>query len=178
MEKTTNRIIKIAILGAESTGKTALCEQLAKQYKTTFVPEFARDFFEKNDINNYNINDLIYIAEKQLELEKEKIKTANKFLFCDTSLITLKIWAENKFNTIPDFIVKNIQPKDYDLYLICNNDVVWIADPQRKDPELREHIFKWTKHELSKLSAEYHIIKGVNETKLKSATEIIDSFYQ
>ncbi len=178
MEKTTdNAIKKIVIIGPESTGKTVLCEQLANHFKTTYVPEYARSYFDKNDINNYSIHDLEIIAKKQLELEKKYHKKANQFLFCDTSLITIKIWSSHKFNNVPKFISNSIKPHDYDLYLISNNDVPWVPDPQRRHEDLREHLFKSNKHELQKLDVDYKIIKGIGEDRLKNTIRIINESF-
>jgi HTH-type transcriptional repressor of NAD biosynthesis genes len=174
MEK---KIKKIVILGAESTGKSTLCKQLAIHYNTFFVPEFARTYFEKHDINNYNIFDLEIIAKNQLELERDLIKKSNTYLFCDTSLITLKIWSTHAFNIVPDFIAKNIKSNDYDLYLILNNEVKWVLDSQRKNEDLREHLFKSNKDELEKLNVDYKIIKGEGEVRLKSAIQFIDETF-
>ena len=174
MEK---KIKKIVILGAESTGKSTLCKQLAIHYDTIFVPEFARTYFEEHDINNYNISDLEIIAKNQLESEKDSINKANNYLFCDTSLITIKIWSTHKFNIVPKYITKYIKPSDYDLYLISNNDVKWIADPQRRNEDLREHLFKWNKHELQKLNVDYKIIKDEGEVRLKNTIRFIDKTF-
>lgn len=173
-----NKVKKIAILGAESTGKSVLCEQLAKHYQTTFVPEYARTYFDEHDINNYNTDDLEIIAKNQLELEKEYNKKATNYLFCDTSLITVKIWSTHKFNKVPDFITKSIKSTDYDLYLISNNDVQWEADPQRRNEDLREHLFKWNRHELQKLNVDYKVIKGVGEDRLKCAIQLIEDAFK
>lgn len=174
MEK---KIKKIAILGAESTGKSVICEQLAKHYNTVFVPEYARTYFEEHDINNYTTSDLEIIAKNQIELEKEYISKATNYLFCDTSLITVKIWSTHKFNKVPKFITEYIKPTDYDLYLISNNDVQWVVDPQRRNEDLREHLFKWNKHELQKLSVDYKIIKGIGEDRLQCAIQLIDETF-
>ncbi|MDF2452107.1 MAG: metabolism ATPase/kinaselike protein [Bacteroidota bacterium] len=178
MEKAAHSIKKIAILGAESTGKSVLCEQLAKHYQTVFVPEYARTYFDEHDINNYNTDDLEVIAKNQLELENEYLKKATNYLFCDTSLITVKIWSTHKFNKVPKFITSSIKPTDYDLYLIANNDVQWTADPQRRNEDLREHLFKWNKHELQKLNVDYKIIKGVDEERLQCAINLIDEAFK
>lgn len=179
MEKTIDHNIKrIVLIGAESTGKTVLCQQLAKHYNTVFVPEYARTYFEEHDINNYNTDDLEIIAKKQLELEKEYLPKANKFLFCDTSLITIKIWSTHKFNKVPDFIKQSIKENDYDLSLITNNDIPWVADPQRRNEDLREHLFKQNKHELQKLNVDYKIIKGIGEERLKNTIRIIDELFK
>ena len=121
MEKKVDSIIRIALVGPESTGKTILCEQLAKYYNTVYVPEYARTYFEVHDINNYDTSDLEIIAKKQLELEAEYLPKANRFLFCDTSLITIKIWCTHKFNKVPSFITKSIKDNDYDLSLDLKN---------------------------------------------------------
>ncbi len=179
MEKTTDqRIKRIVIVGPESTGKTILCEQLAKYYNTVYVPEYARTYFEVHDINNYDTFDLEIIAKKQLELEAEYLPKANRFLFCDTSLITIKIWCTHKFNKVPSFITKSIKDNDYDLSLITNNDVPWIADPQRRNEDLREHLFKQNKHELQKLNVDYKIIKGIGEDRLKNTIKIIEATFK
>jgi len=179
MEKTiTQTIKKIAILGAESTGKTELSRQLALHYQTTWVPEYARDYFDRHDINHYTIDDLDTIARKQLALEKEYAPKANHYLFCDTTLITIKIWSTYQFNKVSELISHSIKSTDYDLYLICNNDVKWEADAQRRNPELREHLLKWNIHELMKINSDYHIIEGTGTDKLRSAISIIDTKFQ
>ncbi len=179
MEKTTNNKVKrIVIIGPESTGKTMLCEQLSKHYNTVYVPEYARTYFEEHDINNYDTSDLEIIAKKQLELEAEYLLKANRFLFCDTSLITIKIWSTHKFNKVPNFITKSIKSNDYDLSLISNNDIPWIADSQRRNADLREHLFKWNKHELQKLNVDYKIIKGIGIERLNNTINLIEEAFK
>jgi NadR type nicotinamide-nucleotide adenylyltransferase len=179
MEKTIdNKIKRIVIIGPESTGKTILCEQLAEHYHTVFVPEYARTYFEEHDIDSYDTSDLEKIAKKQLQLEKDYLPKANRFLFCDTSLITIKIWAMHKFNKVPSFITKSIKDNDYDLTLVTNNDVPWVADPQRRNEDLREHLFKSNKHELQKLDIDYKIIKGIGDARLKNTIQLIETAFK
>ena len=179
MEKTIkNDIKRIVIVGPESTGKTLLCQQLSNHYNTVYVPEYARTYFENHDIDAYTASDLAVIAKKQLELEKEYLPKANRFLFCDTSLITIKIWSTHKFNKVPTYISKSIKDNDYDLSLITNNDLPWVADPQRRNENLREHLFKQNKHELQKLNVDYKIIKGVGEDRLKNAIKFINEAFK
>ena len=121
--------------------------------------------------------DLDVIAQKQLQLENELLPKAERLLICDTTLITIKIWSAYQFNKISEFISSSIRGNDYDLYLICNNDVAWTEDPQRRNPELRDHLLKWNMHELTKLNADYHLIEGTGEEKLKNAIQIIDAHF-
>lgn len=174
MEK---RIKKIAILGAESTGKSTLAELLAKYYNTVFIPEFARTYFNKNDIGNYSLSDLEKIALEQIQLEHELSKNANQFVFCDTTLITIKIWSQNEFKKVPQVISTHIKHSDYDLYLLCNNDIPWVADGQRMHAHLRDHVYKWNEHELIKLNVPYRIISGVGDERNMNAIQVIESVF-
>ncbi len=83
---------KIIIVGPESTGKSTLCEQLAKHYNTLWCPEYAREYLLKNarpparagtDGDDpvgrgmeYNYDDLLTIAKGQVELEEKVIQSA------------------------------------------------------------------------------------------------------
>ena len=53
----------------------------------------------------------------------------------------------------------------------------WVVDPQRRNEDLREHLFKWNKHELQKLSVDYKIIKGIGEDRLQCAIQLIDETF-
>ena len=44
------------------------------------------------------MGDLLTIAKGQLNAELIKLEAADKFLLCDTDLLTIKIWSEYKFS--------------------------------------------------------------------------------
>lgn len=62
-------IKKIVVIGPESTGKSTLCARLAEHYKTLWVPEYAREYLEKNG-PEYTYDDLLTIAKGQIESEE------------------------------------------------------------------------------------------------------------
>lgn len=175
MEK--SGIIKIAVVGAESTGKSELCEVLAKYYNTVWVPEYAREYFNDSDIYNYTLQDLVTVAKKQIENENVLLKKANRFLFCDTTLITLKIWAELEFKQTPEFILENVSKVKYDHYFVMDNEVPWMQDAQRQNKFSRNMIFDMNKAELEKLKAPYNVINGLNEERPNNAIKLIDKLF-
>ncbi len=63
---------KIVIIGPESTGKSTLCMQLAAHYHTRWVPEYAREFLEKNG-TQYRYENLYEIALGQVEGEESGV---------------------------------------------------------------------------------------------------------
>jgi NadR type nicotinamide-nucleotide adenylyltransferase len=172
-----NRSIKkIAIVGAESTGKTDLCERLASHFKTAWVPEYARDYFNHSDIYNYTLNDLEQIAIKQVELEEEQAKKANGLLFCDTALITLKIWAELEFGTCPASILRLMERNRYDYYLITTNDVNWVQDTQRFNKHGRKLILDLNLKEVKQQLAPFDLVHGLHEDRLKHAVSFAERY--
>ncbi|MBL7912339.1 MAG: ATP-binding protein [Bacteroidia bacterium] len=175
MEK--SRVIKIAVIGAESTGKSELCEALAKHYQTVWVPEYAREYFDDSDIYNYTQNDLIVIAQKQIELENAQLKKAKRFLFSDTTLITIKIWAELEFKQTPAFIIEHLNKVNYDHYLIMDNDMKWVKDGLRQNKFSRNMILKMNKKEVKDLHASFSVINGMDEERVKSAIKVIDELF-
>ena len=42
-------MIKIAITGPESSGKTTLCKSLSEHFKTPYITEFSRTYLEKKN---------------------------------------------------------------------------------------------------------------------------------
>lgn len=170
-----DRIKKIAVIGAESSGKTWLCEALAAHYKTVWVPEYARDYFHDSDIYNYTLNDLELIARRQLEKEEEALKTASRFLFCDTTLITLKIWAQLEFQTTPPFIAGHLDRTPYDHYFITNNEIAWEADPLRQNKHSRELLMRMNEEEAKRSGIPYSIVKGADRQRLEDTVCVIDA---
>lgn len=168
-----NTIKKIGIVGAESTGKTWLCENLAQHFQTVWVPEYAREYFNDSDIYNYTMEDLILIAKKQVELENQLMKRAREFIFCDTTLITLKIWAILEFNQTPPYIEEHLSKIKYDHYFITDNQMPWVADALRQNKHSRELLFHMNEEEVKRSGIPYSVITGVNNDRLKVAIELL-----
>jgi NadR type nicotinamide-nucleotide adenylyltransferase len=176
MEKKNNHIVRIALIGPESTSKSTLSEELAKHYQTVWVPEYARTYLK--DLNRkYTLNDILLIAQEQFRQELELLKTANRFIFVDTELIVSKVWCEDVFHTCPDWIGNVADQYPYDLYLLTYPDLPWQADPLRENPHRRMYFYDWYERELKKANANYAIIKGVDEQRLKNAIAAVERFY-
>src|ERR1043165_9875190 len=106
-------IKKFVVVGPETTGKITLCSQLATHYHTAWVPEYAREFLEKNGMD-YTYDDLLTIAKKQVELEdsvRHQLHGKKAGLpqqapgapgrvpfFIDTDMYVMKVWCEFVFN--------------------------------------------------------------------------------
>jgi NadR type nicotinamide-nucleotide adenylyltransferase len=175
MENLTSPIIKIAVVGPESTGKSTMSAYLAKHYQTVWVPEFARGYCEKLT-EPPTWQDEINMFYGQVALEDELLPQANKLLICDTTFITVKIWSDQMFGRSPQEVLDELPKHPYDLYLLLNIDLPWEDDPLRDFPHMREHFMDIWYKELNELNANYMLISGAGPERYGSAVTAIDTF--
>ena len=150
-------MLKIIVIGPESSGKTTLYKALSKHFNLPFSKEFAREYLEKKN-KDYNQDDLLKIAKGQLNSEQNT-------QLLDTDLITIKIWSEYKYGSCDKWILNQIekQKSEKRFYLLCKPDIPWEKDPQRENPNNREELFKIYKKQITSLGHDYFIIEGVNK---------------
>ncbi len=169
-------IIRIALIGPESTGKTTLCMNLAKHYHTVWVPEYSRDYIAGLG-RPYTNEDIIYCLKKQLEDEAEKISVANKILFSDSEILNYHVWMLDVFNRSPQWVNDKIIEDEYDLYLLTKADIPFVDDPVRENPHRREYFYDWYKSELKKRNFNFEIVEGTGHQRLSNAIEIIEKHF-
>ena len=166
---------KIAILGPESSGKTTLCQQLAKYYSSPIVTEIAREFLDRQG-GNYKQEDLLLIAKEQLAEENQMSYDPGQFLICDTNLLNILIWSEVKYGSIDPELKELWNPNEYQLSLICYPDLPYESDELREHPDLEDrlHLFHLHEEYLKASDSNYVIIKGIGKKRLQNAIEAID----
>lgn len=170
-------IIKIALFGPESTGKTTLAIQLAEHFKTAWVPEFARDYLqEKWDKTEQicDVNDMLPIAYGQTKLENDSLSTANKFLFCDTNLLVTKVFSEVYYNFCDPLLDKAARKHEYDLFFLTDIDVPWEKDDLRDKAEGRESVFAVFKQTLIDNNKPFITLSGDKDLRLNKAISIVN----
>lgn len=166
---------KIVITGPESSGKSTLAESLAKTFDVPCTNEKAREYLSKLE-RPYNYEDLEAIAKLQIEAEDTYIPENSSLLFCDTDLLTIKIWSKYKYQKVSDQILQWINKRDYDLYLLCKPDIPWEDDPLRENPNERDLLFNWHLDELNHYHKNYEIIEGHDEARIKLAVKHIEKY--
>jgi len=168
--------MKIILTGPASTGKSTLAQQLAEHYKMDWVEEYARTYIQS--LNRlYEEADLKEIAKGQHQRISEKEITNPPLLFCDTSFLVIKVWAEYKYGRCDEHILKLLEEQKVDLYLLCRIDVPWEADPQRENPNQRKELYEIYKSELKELRIPFVEIHGNKKERLNKAIVLIDSIF-
>lgn len=177
LKQQSTEIIKIALFGPESTGKTTLAKQLAEHYKTAWTPEFARDYLQEKwdkTAQICDVDDMLPIAYGQTKLENDSLSIANKYLFCDTNLMVTKVFSEVYYNFCDPILDKAARKHKYDLIFLTDIDVPWEKDDLRDKPEGRESVFAVFKQTLIEHDKPFITLSGDKELRLKKAVAIID----
>ncbi len=181
-------IKKIVAIGPESTGKSTLCKQLAEHFNTCWCPEYARSYLNENGVK-YNYADLIKITQGQLVIEdyyaeevnnktttNSKFKNCNSLLFIDTNMFVMKVWYEYVFGKCEYIVLDEISKRKYDLYLLCNIDLPWIADEMREYPDdkPRVELYNIYRDILINQSTPWIEINGNYEQRLRKAIDAVE----
>ncbi len=159
---------KICFYGPESTGKSTMAKLMAEHYQTEFVPEVARELVTSND---FSIDDIIRIGHAQTERVLERIKSANKILFCDTDLITTQVYCRHYLGEVPPVLYELEKLVGYDHYFLFDIDVPWVADGLRDLGHQRKEMFEVFEKELVQRKIPYQVLRGdfqQRETVLKN----------
>jgi NadR type nicotinamide-nucleotide adenylyltransferase len=173
----SNTTKKVVVIGPECTGKSELSRFLAEHFKTVFVAEYARAYLNKL-IRGYEKSDLTKIAHGQARMEDEWVYDADRVLICDTNAVVIKVWSEFKYGDVDQDILKVIQERKYDLYLLTYIDVPWENDPQREHPDKREHFWQIFKKEVEQSGVPSVVISGPREERRNKAVEAIEKLLQ
>jgi nicotinamide riboside kinase len=165
---------KIAIIGPESSGKTTLAKIIEKNYDALYVKEYARTYLSKlKNPSNYSLQDLNNIAVEQFNAYKKAEETKPQLLVCDTEILTIKIWSEDKFNRSTKLIEDLLYKQNFDLYLLCKPDIPWEADPLREDEHRRDIIYKLYNNYCNENNLHFIIVQGNTTTRVKIIDEIL-----
>ncbi|MEZ5014518.1 MAG: ATP-binding protein [Chitinophagales bacterium] len=163
---------KIVFTGPESTGKTTLVEHLGKHLQMPVVKEVARDYIHGLD-RPYQYEDLLNIAMLQMS-EEERIRAMHGgLLICDTDLLTIKIWADDKFHTCEQWLSHAFLDRSADVYFLCKPDFPWAPDPQREDPNRREHLYHVFREHLIQYKKRFIELGGTVEARMAEVLHVL-----
>jgi NadR type nicotinamide-nucleotide adenylyltransferase len=169
-------LIRIAVVGPESSGKSTLCAALADALQTQWVPEYARSYLEAHQkINVDSQEELQVIAAGQLAAEEAIASGARQHLICDTDLHMVRIWSETMYNQCSHRILASIATRQYDLYLLSFPDVPWQADPLRGYPDYKDRHYFYLQYLDMVINSglPFAVIRGTEEERLNAALTAI-----
>ena len=175
----TDLIANIVFLGAPCTGKTTIARHLAEKFKTEWMHEHGRDYWEANQKNRrLTPEQLVTIAKEHLVLENQQLKNANRFLFTDTNAITTSVFARYYHKNIhPDLHdLTTIAEKRYDLVFLCGTDIPYDTTWDRSGDINRTLFQKMITADLQQRKLPFFLLEGDLQSRIDQVSIIINRF--
>ncbi|MDO8653421.1 MAG: ATP-binding protein [Undibacterium sp.] len=158
---------RIAILGAESSGKSQLAEALANRYQTLWVPEYLREFVETHQ-RVPQAEEQILIATTQVQRETALALRAKDWLFCDTTPLMTAIYSRHYFSVADAALAQLELSHAYDFTLVTAPDFPWTADGlQRESASVRQRVHEELLDILDQREMPFLLVEGSLQNRLE-----------
>jgi NadR type nicotinamide-nucleotide adenylyltransferase len=165
---------RIAILGAESSGKSVLAEALAQHYQTVWVPEYLREFVDTAQRVPKEEEQLL-IAQTQMKREDEAAKHATTWLFCDSTPLLTALYSRHYFGRVLPALEALEQEHDYDFTLVTAPDFPWAADGlQRESAAVRQRIHEDLLTLLEQRDIPFLLVEGSLKNRVEQVAFALD----
>ena len=155
---------RVALLGGESSGKTALAQALARSLGTVWVPEYGRELWEARG-GALEPGDMARIAREQIRREEGAGGRARLYIFCDTSPLTTLFYAREMFGRAEPELVQ-AAGRAYDEVVLCAPDFEFVQDGTRRDAAFRARQHAWYEAELAARGVRYRLARGSLERRV------------
>ena len=169
--------MKIAILGAESTGKTALAMKLATHLRqrgdqVDLVPEVLRAWCDREGRTPR--------ADEQMGIAREQARCADNasapWVIADTTPIMIAVYSDMLFADQSLYPMALAHQRSYDLTLLTGLDLPWVADGlQRDGPHVREPVDALVRAALARADVPFRVVYGSGPERLDNALNAINS---
>lgn len=166
---------RIALLGAESTGKSTLADALARRYATLWVPEYLREFVEVH-ARVPREDDQVGIARTQRDRELALAADARvrDFLFVDTTPLMTAVYSRIYWGRVPPDLLDLEAAHDYAFTLVAAPDLPWVPDGlQRESEEVRLRVHAQLLAVLDARGIPFTLLTGELEARMRQVEAVI-----
>jgi HTH-type transcriptional regulator, transcriptional repressor of NAD biosynthesis genes len=167
-------VLRVCLLGAESTGKTTLAAALAGVYGTVWNPEYGRVYTEvgRSPGAPWRSEEFEHIARVHCWYEDFLAALADRVLFCDTDAFTTAVFHEAYLGE-PARGFDDLVARRYDLYLVCGLDVPFEHDGWRDRVAQREWMHERYVEHARAGGSPWLLVEGSLESRLIAAREAV-----
>lgn len=182
MERLEAAAVKIALLGAESTGKTRLAGELAQHLRgqgrsVAVVPEVLREWC-KREQRTPRPEEQLPIAQEQ-ERRVDAAAAGAQVVIADTTALMVAIYSAMLFEDGTLYRFALARQRSYSLTLVTGLDLPWVADGlQRDGPHVREPVDTLIRSMLADAQIDYRVVYGSGEERLLNALAAVKSATQ
>lgn len=171
--------MKIALLGAESTGKSSLAQALSAHYKAqgrraVAVGEYLREWCAREG-RTPRPEEQLPIAQEQ-ERRAAEAAQSHEIVIADTTSVMVAVYSAMLFEDSSFYRFAVESQRGYALTLVTGLDLPWIADGLFRDgPHVREPVDALVRGLLVREGLPFQVVYGQGESRLANAVRAIDS---
>ncbi|NVO06689.1 MAG: ATP-binding protein [Rhodoferax sp.] len=169
--------MRIAILGAECTGKTRLAQALVSALKphhphVSWVSEYLRAWCDAHG-RTPRADEQAHIA--QVQMQRIQAAPAADLVLCDTTPLMTALYSELLLGD-PYLLAGALQTqKAFGLTLVTGLDLPWVADGIQRDGEaVRTRADQRLRTLLQQHGIAYSLVYGTGEARTQCALQAID----
>lgn len=173
----SDKPVRIALLGAESTGKTQLSWGIAEALQSlglqvNVVPETLREWCEAHNRTP--------LAHEQLEIAQQHAQRIfsidHGWVIADTSPLMTAIYSDFIFKDKSLYAQALLEQASFDITLVMGLDLEWIADGlQRDGAHVREPVDSLLRQALQSAGLPFKVIYGQSDARLSAALMAIQN---
>jgi HTH-type transcriptional repressor of NAD biosynthesis genes len=168
--------MKIAILGAECTGKSTLAQALLAELQTdhptvTWVPEFLGEWCD-TQARRPGAHEQAHIAAEQMARVHAHQRAS--MVLSDTTPLMTAVYSDLLFGDPSLYAQAVEQHRNFDLTLVTGLDLPWLADGIRRDgPDTRTQVDHRLREVLQRHGISYSTVHGQAQARTRSALQAI-----
>ncbi len=173
----SDKPVRIALLGAESTGKTQLSWGIAEALQSlglqvNVVPETLREWCEAHNRTP--------LAHEQLEIAQQHAQRIfsidHGWVIADTSPLMTAVYSDFIFQDKSLYAQALLEQASFDITLVMGLDLEWIADGlQRDGAHVREPVDSLLRQALQSAGLPFKVIYGQSDARLSAALMAIQN---
>jgi HTH-type transcriptional repressor of NAD biosynthesis genes len=172
-------LVRIVFVGAMSTGKSTLSQAMAVRHNTLWMPEYGREYWEKNQVNRrLSLSAFDHIATEHLRREEELAGEANRFLFCDTNALATRIFCLDYHQCTTESLERLCEEVNwrYDLVFLCEDDIPY-DDTWDRSGDHKRHVFqRQVVADLRGRKIPFIRLRGSLEERMEQVDEVLSKF--
>lgn len=174
--------VRVCVVGAESTGKTTLAQDLAAHFDTVWVPEYGREYSARKLAagggHDFRPEEFAHIAARQCASEDEAARRANKLLVCDTDAFATSVWHRRYLGArspeVEGLAARHRRP---DLYLLTDVNTPFVQDGTRDGEHVRGWMHETFVEELRAQGRPFRRVSGARGERLRQSIGYIEELF-
>jgi nicotinamide riboside kinase len=169
----------VSVIGAECTGKTVLCEALARALGGAWTAEVLREFCARTG-RAPRRGEQAALARTQVARETAAVAMARSnrqaWVVFDSSPLVTAAYSLFYFADPSALASAAVHQRGYHATLLCAPDLPWVADGiQRDGARVRAAFDRCLRAALRDHHVPFHDVQGIAATRVASAMQALDA---